>query len=140
MKYIKLFEDIDKEDEFDDGHGSKIDHEESQSDEEVQGQSEGEYSELIKALSDCIDKTSQCAEHSEETDESDGNRCMEGKKVCETTLWCVENQSKYWKNMLEYCLPVCRELIEYCLKKGPETPIDALMVFVDEAEKVIDGE
>jgi len=135
MKYIKLFEDIDVQDEVQTQKEVQGD----ESKEETQGQSDGEYTELVNALIECVAKTSECVDKCEESDSSDCNRCMEANKVCETTLWCVENQSHYWKNMLEYCLIICKSTVEYCLKNGPDTAIDALMVFVNEGEKVIDG-
>lgn len=115
--------------------------------EEVQSQVEQEvesanndFTELMSALNECIEKCNECSDKCGEDSPECATNCKECSKFCELTLWSLENKSQNWMNLVEMCSEITRSCVESCSKESGGICDDACMKVALECEKVLDGE
>jgi hypothetical protein len=133
IKHIKVFEDMDAQEEV---QSQEV--QDPQTSTHDVGDKDADLSELISALKEGLLKTNEESNTSKESGEGDYKRCLETAKVIELTLWCVENNTKYWEKMVEYCLAVSRECVEYSMGEGIQLSAESLMKVVAECENIVD--
>ena len=126
MRYIKHFEDV--QDELQD---------------EVQDDAQsdnGELTGLIDALRTAMDQCIKTSDECSEMEDVDCDRFIEASKVTEATLWCVENESKHWPDLVPFCYKVVISTLDYSFEEDVKSCQEALDALRLECEEVIDGD